>query len=77
MLALALARAIEIIGEAASRLSPQMRATAPAVPWGRIVSMRNRLVHAYFNIDHDILWSTATEEVPAPLPVLRTLANQE
>jgi uncharacterized protein with HEPN domain len=37
--------------------------------------MRNRLIHAYFDIDHDILWRTAVEEIPALLPLLRTLAT--
>ncbi len=75
MLTLALTRAIEIIGEAASRLSPAMRATTPSVPWAQIIAMRNRLVHAYFDIDHDILWTTATTEIPALLPVLRSLVS--
>jgi uncharacterized protein with HEPN domain len=35
--------------------------------------MRNRLIHAYFDIDHDILWKTATEEIPALLPALKDL----
>jgi uncharacterized protein with HEPN domain len=74
MLLLALARAIEIIGEAASRLSLEMRAANPDMPWARIIAMRNRLVHAYFDIDHDILWSTGTSEIPALLPILQSLA---
>jgi uncharacterized protein with HEPN domain len=35
--------------------------------------MRNRLIHAYFDIDHDIVWKTVTEEIPALLPSLRAL----
>lgn len=73
MLMFALARAIEILGEAASRLTPEMRSANSAVPWAQISAMRNRLVHAYFDIDHDILWSTATIEVPSLLPILRSL----
>jgi uncharacterized protein with HEPN domain len=75
MLLFALVRAVEIIGEAASRLSPEARAAAPSVPWVQITGMRNRLIHAYFDIDHDILWRTAVEEIPALLPLLRTLAT--
>ncbi len=71
MLRLALTRAIEIIGEAASRVSEDGQAAASAVPWPRIVAMRNRLIHGYFDIDHDILWHTATENVPALLALLR------
>ncbi len=51
MLLFALVRAIEIIGEAASKLSPDARAAMPSVPWANVVAMRHRLVHAYFDID--------------------------
>ena len=71
MLRFALLRAIEIIGEAASRVSPEFRAAAPLISWARIVSMRNRLIHAYFDINRDILWTTATEALPALVPALR------
>jgi uncharacterized protein with HEPN domain len=73
MLRFALARAVEIIGEAASRVSPEMRSATPSVPWGDAILMRNRLVHVYFDIDHNILWKTATEDIPALLPLLRPL----
>ncbi len=65
MLLLALERAIEIIGEAAAKVSIETRESEAAVPWPQIVAMRNRLVHAYFAVDTAILWKTATEEVPA------------
>lgn len=71
MLLFALVRAIEIIGEAASRVSPEARATMPSVPWASVVAMRHRLVHAYFDIDRTISWKTAAEEVPPLLSVLQ------
>lgn len=71
MLLFALVRAVEVLGEAAARLSGDARAALPDIPWPRIVAMRNRLIHAYFDIDRDILWTTATEEIPALLPQLR------
>ncbi len=73
MFLFALIRAIEIIGEAAIRLSPDLRASAPAVPWALMIGMRNRLIHAYFDIDADILWRTVTEEVPGLMPALADL----
>jgi len=73
MLSFALARAVEILGEAASGISPETRSTAPTVPWGRITAMRNRLIHAYFDIDRDILWKTAAEEIPTLSPLLRKM----
>jgi uncharacterized protein with HEPN domain len=69
------ARVVEIIGEAASRVSAEARAAAPSVPWSAIIGMRNRLVHAYVDVDHDILWKTATEELPHLLAVLRPLLS--
>ena len=70
MLCFALTRAIEIIGEAASRVSPEARSALPQVPWKEVTAMRNRLVHAYFDIDLDILWRTATQAVPELLDKL-------
>lgn len=75
MLSFALVRAIEVVGEAASRISPETRASLPAVPWAAIVAMRNRLIHAYFDVDADILWRTATEELPELAMLLRRMAG--
>jgi uncharacterized protein with HEPN domain len=73
MLVFALVRAIEVIGEAASRVSPTTRAAATDIPWSLIVAMRNRLIHAYFDIDHEVVWKTVTEELPQLLPKLADL----
>jgi len=64
MLVFALVRAIEIVGEAASRISPETRLAISSIPWAKIVAMRNRLVHAYFDVDLDILWKTVAVEIP-------------
>ncbi len=60
----ALVKAIEIIGESAYQIRPQSRAVLPDLPWSRIVGMRHRLVHAYFDINLDILWKTVQEGLP-------------
>ena len=65
MLLFALVRCVEIVGEAASSMSEETRVAAPDIPWAAIVGMRNRLVHAYFDVDTDILWKTVTVELPA------------
>lgn len=75
MLRFALVRAIEIIGEAASRVSSETRSSSASVPWSAITFMRNRLIHAYFDIDRAILWKTATEELPELLARLRPLLD--
>jgi uncharacterized protein with HEPN domain len=76
MLVFAVVRAIEIVGEAAGKVSVQTRQSATDVPWSLIISMRNRVVHAYFDIDHEIVWKTATEELPEVLPKLRSLIGE-
>jgi uncharacterized protein with HEPN domain len=77
MLLFALVRALEIIGEAASRVTEGTRAAAADIPWNLIVSMRNRLIHAYFDIDVNVVWKAATEELPELLPKLRALTGKE
>lgn len=73
MLLFALTRAIEIIGEAASKVSDETKAAHADIPWKAIVGMRHRLVHAYFDVDADVLWVAATAEVPALLTQLAPL----
>ena len=73
MLLFALVRAIEVIGEAAGQVSKAARSEAPDIPWPLIVSMRNRLIHAYFDVNHDILWNTVITELPELLPKLEAL----
>jgi uncharacterized protein with HEPN domain len=75
MLLFAVVRAIEILGEAANKISPETQSAAPQVPWRAIVAMRNRLIHVYFDTDTAIVWKTATEEIPALVPRLRALLS--
>lgn len=64
MLELALTRLIEIIGEAATRISSEMKSGNPQVPWREIIGMRNRLTHGYDTVDLKALWDTITEDLP-------------
>lgn len=66
MLVLAVVKDLEIIGEAAGRISTECRARHPNIPWVVMVGMRNRLTHAYFSIDLDIVWDTIANDL-APL----------
>ena len=70
MLQLALTHLVEIIGEAAGRVTPEGRARYPQIPWQAIVATRNRVVHGYDVIDHDVVWQIVTEELPV---LIRTL----
>lgn len=60
-LLLSLVKDIEIVGEAAAQISESTRSELASIPWPRIVAMRNRLVHAYFSINLDIVWKTVQE----------------
>ena len=76
MLLFAVVRAIEVVGEAAGKVTEETRTEAPEIPWAAIVSMRNRLIHGYFDIDPEIVWKTVSKELPDLLPRLqRLLAN--
>ena len=74
MLRFAVTRAIEIVGEAAAKISDETRSEHGAIPWRAIGGMRNRLVHAYFDINADVLWQTVTVEIPQVLPALLALS---
>lgn len=76
LLLYAVVRAIEVLGEAASKVSADARVEAPDVPWRDIVAMRNRLIHAYSAIDPETVWKAACEDIPLLVPFLRTLATR-
>jgi len=56
---------LTVIGEAISRLSVGLRERHPEVPWKQVMAVRNRIVHAYFDLDWQILWDAATADIPA------------
>ena len=76
MLAMALTRSLEILGEAASKLSAEARLRFPTIPCVQMVSMRNRLIHAYFDVDLDIVWTTVSEDLPRLLPIFESALDQ-
>jgi len=73
LLQLALVKLIEIVGEAASRLTPSARESIPQLPWADIITMRNRLVHAYFDISATAVWQTVHEDLPPLVELLETV----
>jgi len=75
MLTLSVVKCVEIIGEAASRISKDCQNELPNIPWSQLISMRNRLTHAYFDINLDIVWSTVTEDLPILLAELETIVD--
>ena len=76
-LVLSLVKDIEIVGEAAAQVSESARAQAPGIPWQVIVAMRNRLVHAYFSINLDIVWQTVQQDLPTLIAQLERVVSRE
>ena len=60
----AITRDIEIIGEAASKLTDEFKKKHSSIPWGSIIGMRNWLIHGYFNIDSEHIWNTVKKDIP-------------
>jgi len=73
MLVLALIKSIEIMGEAACQISETTRMQTPDIPWEDIIGMRHRLVHAYFDINLDILWHTVQDDILSLIALLELL----
>jgi uncharacterized protein with HEPN domain len=76
ILQLALVRLVEIVGEAATRVSQEGQARWPAIPWPQARGMRNRLIHGYDKVDLDVLWDTIQDDLPALIVQLREALGQ-
>jgi uncharacterized protein with HEPN domain len=73
MFYLAVLKLVEIVGEAAGRLSSSFQTSHPEIPWRQIVGARNRLVHGYDAVDRDVLWEIVTADFPALALALKPL----
>ena len=67
---LAITRLVEIIGEAAHRVTAPGRARYTEIPWHEVINTRHRIIHGYDTVDYDIVWRILTEELPALITVL-------
>ena len=76
-LVLALVKDVEIVGEAATQVTEPTRQDLPEIPWERIVGMRNRLVHAYFDVNLDIVWKTVQGDLPDLISLLERVIPSE
>lgn len=76
MFNLAVVRALEVIGEAASRVSQSMRDKQPSIPSSQIVAFRNRLIHGYDAVDPDRLWQILISDVPPLIANLKQILAQ-
>jgi uncharacterized protein with HEPN domain len=68
---------LTVIGEAINRLSPELRARQPEVPWHQIVAVRQRIVHAYIDLDWQILWNAAMDDIPQLWPRISGILESE
>src|SRR2546427_2159561 len=75
-LSLALIRCLEVLGEAASKVSEETQLQMESVSFTPIVGMRNRLIHAYFDVNLDIVWKTVLEDLPSLLSALNAFLAQ-
>jgi len=72
-LRLALTHLIQMIGEAARRVSAESQKRYPQIPWNDIIKMRHKLVHDYLDVDFDVVWEVVTIDLPELVPQLRPL----
>ncbi|NQV25003.1 MAG: DUF86 domain-containing protein [Rhodopirellula sp.] len=68
---------VQIVGEAASRVSTETRAQHPEIPWKQIIGTRHRIVHDYVHVDTDILWEIITTHIPELRRLLKDIANTD
>ena len=70
---LAIIKSIEIIGEAASKVTETFKTENSNIPWNDIINMRNRLIHAYFDVNLDIVWQTVKTDLPDLIKALEEI----
>jgi len=76
MLELSLVRLLEVLGEAANRVSRQTQEHFDILPWHDIIGLRNRLIHGYNQVDHDILWDIVRGDLPRLIEKLEGVVQQ-
>jgi uncharacterized protein with HEPN domain len=78
LLSLALVRLLEVLGEAAAKISIDITDTYSSVPWREIIGTRNRLIHGYDDVNLDILWQIVSVDLlPLPSILLKVLQQVE
>ncbi len=71
---LALTHLLQVIGEAARRVSRDYQDSRPLIPWSGVIGMRHKVVHDYLNVDDDVVWQTLQEDLPELIAALEQLA---
>ena len=73
----AVVRNLEILGEAAKNLSPNLRKSHSKIPWKELMGVRDKMIHHYFGINYDIVWTIAKDELASLLPQIEKLLSKE
>lgn len=74
-LRLALAHLVQIVGEAARRVSQQTRDACPGIPWREVTGMRHVIVHQYMSLDEDVLWHVVSKDLPSLIAELEKIVQ--
>lgn len=72
----AVIRALEIIGEAAKNVPDDVRQKYPSIPWKDLTGIRDKLIHAYFGVNLEVVWLSVKEDIPQAKPVIRCLLEE-
>jgi len=73
----ALVRPLEVIGEAAQRISDEYKESHGEIPWFKMTGMRNRLIHEYFRVDYGAVWDTVQKDVPELIDLILPLVPED
>ncbi len=77
MRASAVLQKLTVVGEAISRLSPNLKNSYQDIEWSDITALRNRIVHGYFNIDYELIWIAAMDECPGLKQQVQAILNSD
>jgi len=77
LLGFAVVRALEIVGEAASKITLETRAAFPQIKWSAMIGMRNRIIHDYLNVDYKIVWDVVNYDLPDLIAELEKIIPAE
>lgn len=73
----AVVRNLQVMGEATKKLSCQLREAYPHIPWREIAGMRDKVVHEYFGINYDIVWTVISRDIPQVFPYIEVIHRQQ
>lgn len=73
----AVVRNLEIIGEATKNLSAALKKSSPKIPWKDLMGMRDKMIHHYFGVNYEIVWTIAREELAGFLPQIEEIVKKE